>query len=131
MRALPVRDAAGDRHRRPQVGVAADPLIEDDQVERAGQEAAQEIERVQAVDEGGGDGERSHLDRGTPPEFPQPPWTCARPVSRAGGGRLLAGREPAAWLLTAGRVAGRGVDRMHGRITREGYSLAMNQEASR
>ena len=87
VRALPVRDAAGDRDRRRQVGVAADPLIEDDQVERAGQEAAEEVERVQAVDEGGRDGERAHLDRGTPPEFPQPPGTRGRPVSRAGGGR--------------------------------------------
>src|SRR6185312_2062963 len=95
MRALPVRDAAGDRYRRGQVGVAADPLIEDDQVERAGQEAAQEVERVQAVDEGGGGGERSHLDRGTPPEFPQPPWTCGRPVIRAGGGRSAGGGLPA------------------------------------
>src|SRR6266516_3229112 len=87
MGALPVRDTAGDRYRRPQVRVAADPLIEDDQVERAGQEAAEEVERVQAVDEGGGGGKDADLDRGAPPESSQPPWTCGRPVRRTGCGR--------------------------------------------
>ena len=87
VRALPVGDAAGDRDRRPQVRVAADPLIEDDQVERAGQEAAEEVQRVQAVDEGGRDGERADLDAGAAPQRPQPTGADGRPVGRAGGGR--------------------------------------------
>ena len=85
--ALPVRDAAGDRDRRRQVRVAADPLIEDDEVERAGQEAPEEVERVQAVDEGGRDGERADLDAGAAPQRPQPTGADGRPVGRAGGGR--------------------------------------------
>ena len=87
VRALPVGDAAGDRDRRPQVRVAADPLIEDDQVEGAGQEAAEEVQRVQAVDEGGRDGEHADLDAGAAPQRPQPTGADGRPAGRAGGGR--------------------------------------------
>jgi hypothetical protein len=44
---------AGDRDRRAKVGVTPDALVEDDQIERGGQEPAEPDQRVGHVDQGG------------------------------------------------------------------------------
>ena len=104
VRAHPVGHAASDRDRGVEMRVTADALVEDDQVERAGQEAAEQDEGVQAVDQGGRRGERAHLDAGAIPEPPEPPGTAGRPVSRAGGGRCAS--RPGTGGLTAHRWKG-------------------------
>ena len=92
----PVGHAARDRGGRLEVRVPADPLVEDDQVERAGQEAPEQDERIQAVDQGGRRGQRPHLDPAVAPELPEPSGMPAVPSAVPGAVAALAGREPAA-----------------------------------
>src|SRR5712671_45541 len=104
MRALPVGHAPGDRDRGVKMRVAADALVEDDQVERAGQEAAEQDQRVRAIHQGGRHGDRGHLEAGA---IQVPLGTSGfrvRPVSRAGGGPAYRGPgRPGAGGLTIHR----------------------------